>query len=231
MTDRKLVVRVQLDEDVESPMDQDGQWTLYSFSRKHKTYRDPESLGLGELEANGRPRILSLGLRRKLEVGLAHFVAYFEHGSCRWSLTNDPTRPNCRWDSVSVAGLLVWENKPEDMGARTYEDRAKDAASFLETFTSWCNEDCYYYTIEDEAGEVVGSCGGYIGPDLGYLFDDAFGELDEEQRKLPVEFPGDEQSAVHHAWEDAAKRAAEHARTRPRRPRPGAHARTGGRTT
>lgn len=162
-----VTVKIDFDQDVESPLDADGQWTLYSFSTKHRNFKHPEELGLGERGSDDIPKILNPGLRRKLEVGLAFFVSYYEHGSCVWSLRG--SGPNCRWDSVDCAGLLVWEHKPNELGAKTFEDRAKDAATFLDVYTSWCNGDCYCWDMDDAVGD---GCGGYIGPDLKYMFDD-----------------------------------------------------------
>ena len=57
-------------------------------------------------------------------------------------------------------------------GAKTYEDRAKDADQFLATYTSWANGEGLYYCIEDEDGENVDSCGGFYGNDADYMLDE-----------------------------------------------------------
>ena len=184
-----LKVIIEHDEDTSSPAEDDGQWTLYSFSSRHVSYRDPESLGLSlDRDEDGTPIIRSPGLRSKLRVGLAFFISYFEHGQCVWSLRG--TGPQCRFDSVSVAGLLVWEHKPGDMGARTREARAKDAAGFLTSYTAWCNGDTWYYRVEDEDGEALDACGGFLGPDVGYMFDTAVASV-EARLSEPTTFEGD----------------------------------------
>lgn len=166
----KLKIRVEHDQDVDNPSEEgDGQWTLYSFNRNHSSFKHPEELGLGALNEQGNPTVKNPGLRRKLDVGLAFVLSYFEHGGCIWSLKG--AGPQCRWDTVQVAGLLVWENKPSDMGPKDFEGRRKDAAEFLKTYTAWCNGECYCYMVEDESGETVDSCGGFIGPDLDYMFE------------------------------------------------------------
>jgi hypothetical protein len=64
------------------------------------------------------------------------------------------------------------------MGARTYEDRQKDAEGFLEVFNAWVNGEGYWYELErvtececcgHEVLEELDSCSGFIGSD--HLFD------------------------------------------------------------
>jgi len=159
----RVTVRIEHDQDTENPMTAcDGQWTLHSFGRRHINYKDPERLGLSlERNGDGWPIVRNPGLRRKLAVGLAWFVSYYEHSQSMWFLPGQG--PTCPWDSVKCAGLLVWDHKPGDMGAKTKQDRAKDAASFLEEYTAWCNGECYWYAVEDEEGNTLDSCGGFIG--------------------------------------------------------------------
>lgn len=163
----KYTVTIENDQDTENPTSLDGRWKIYSFSTRHASYRSPDDF-FGD---NGRPH---LWLQNKLRVGLAHVLSYHEHGNCVWSLQGHG--PQCPWDSVDVAGLAIWEEKPSHMGAKTYEDRAADCEKFLECYTDWCNGACYYYRIErigkacvacgamtEEGSEDIASCGGFIG--------------------------------------------------------------------
>lgn len=151
-----LTVRIEHDQDCESPMDCDGQWKLYSFSHRHNNYEDPESFR----DEHGNVKI---GLRRKLDVGLAFLLDYFEHGQGCWSRSGHG--PQCQWDNSPGAGLLIWEHKPSDIGAKTMEARGKDADSFLDVYNDWANGNCYGYVIED-ADEEIDSCWGFIGDDV-----------------------------------------------------------------
>lgn len=152
------------DQDAESPTEYDGAWKLYSFSRRHKAFKHPDHFF--------EDGALNAELQRKLDSGLAFLLSYYEHGLCVWSLKG--TGPQCPWDSVDVAGILVWEHAEDEMGATTVEARTKDAASFLESYTAWCNGQVYGFTIEDERTLPCGhtervdleSCGGYYGNDL-----------------------------------------------------------------
>lgn len=187
----KYTVTIEVDSDVESPMDEDCQWTLYSFNSRHSNYRDPEALGLGPLNEFGEVAIPSLGLRRRLHVGTAFIVSYYEHGDCKWGLQGGV--PSCPWDSRRVAGLLVWERPIKELGASALKDaherylmRRKYAEGFLESYTAWSNGDCYWYSIEDAAGETVDSCGGFIGVEhlIAGLIDAGYGdalEFSDEQ--------------------------------------------------
>jgi len=159
-------------------MEGDGQWTLYSFSSRHLSHRSPDHF---------LPP--SIGLRRKLKAGTAFLLSYFEHGNCVWSLQDEG--PQCEWDSVKCAGILLWEHPVGDMGAKTYEDRAKDARSFLETYTAWCNGEVYGFMIDDVTKcehckqEIVksdpdGSCWGFYGNDIEYMASEVRAALDGE---------------------------------------------------
>jgi hypothetical protein len=147
-------------------------WTVYSFSRKHTSFKDPD-------EFRDDDGDWKLDLREKLKSGHAFVLSYFEHSGCVWSLQGQG--PECRWDSVHTAGIMIYdEAECGPMGAETLEDRAKDAAGFLETYTCWCNGEVYGYQIEDvshckECGhEIVkedpdGSCWGFYGNDIEYM--------------------------------------------------------------
>lgn len=146
-----LRVRIEPDQDAENPTSWCQEWRIVSFNSRHCNFEHPD---------NYMP--VSIGLRRKLEVGTAFFLSYYEHGLCRWSLSGEGS--TCPWDSVGTAGIMLYDN-PGNMGAKDYEGRAKDARGFLETYTPWCNGDVWGYIIEDADGETLDSCWGYCGMD------------------------------------------------------------------
>lgn len=161
------IVTLHFDSDLDCPSDWDGQWMLYSFNRRHKSYRSPETFF-----PEGAP---TPEFQRQLDEGLAFVLSYFEHGNCVWSLQD--TGPQCRWDNVDCAGILVWEHPAKDMGAKTKEDRAKDATKFLEVYTAWCNGEGYGYSVEEIVTLPCGhtetrdldSCFGFYGTDVEYM--------------------------------------------------------------
>lgn len=178
----KYTIEINQDPHIDPVNDYDGVWTPYSFSREFKNYRDPNDFFI-----DGDPSKPQLWLRNKLRVGLAFYMSYYEHGLCRWSLAGEGS--SCPWDSVGLAGVLVWEEPPSNMGAKTKEDRAKDARNFLEEYTEWCNGNCYWYTIKDRDGTTIDSCAGFVGNDQ--LEDGLREALPEDATEENTEFTGE----------------------------------------
>lgn len=180
-----LTVRIWHDTDMDDPHDAcDGQWTLHQFSNRHAHYTDPDSFGLTKGD-DGKLVVGDKELRKKLRRGLAFFVSYYEHGRCHWSIRG--TGPQCRWDSVGLAGVIVWEHDPSDLGAKTIKAREKDAAAFLETYTAWCNGDVFGFTVDDPEDDIHDSCGGFYGNDTACLLEAIHGACGQR----PVIFKGD----------------------------------------
>jgi hypothetical protein len=165
-------VTIGFDCDVERPDSTYDGWKPISFCRRHNNFEHPAAYCLNKPE--------NMGLRRKLQVGLAFRLSYYEHGLCKWSLRGEG--PQCRWDSVDIAGLLIWTGKPTDIGALSYDDRATDARNFLEEYTDWCNGNCYWFSLES-AEQPLNSCGGFIGTNQ---LTEAINEALEESDKVIV---------------------------------------------
>ena len=169
----KYLLRLEHDQDVECPCENDGSWKLYSFNSRHTNYREPSDF---LIECQGRKsryvKGANIGIQRKLDVGTAFLLSCYEHSGISYSLRGEGTQ--CHWDTTGIAGILIWEESPSNMGAKTYAERQQDARNFLEEYNSWVNGQCYCYAIEKmekcptcnhEHGEVVDSCGGFIGYD------------------------------------------------------------------
>ena len=176
----KYRLAVQFDPDAENPSKNgDGRWQIYSFSNRHKDFKDPEELKDedGEIKAE---------IKAKLESGLAFFLSYYEHGLCKWSLAGHG--PQCQWDTVSKAGIAIWEEPEENIGAKTYDERAKDCAAELEEYTEWCNGHCFQYTITSNEGEIA-SCCGIIGDYIRQaIHDDLPDDATKENTEIEDEF-------------------------------------------
>ena len=180
---RKFIVKL-FSSDVEDPTSWDDLgWKVHSFSSRHRSYTNPDTLF-----PDGRP---SIGLRSKLAAGTAFVLDYSEHGSCAWVLHNRGYRDP--FDSVSGAGLLVWEGKPCDL-AKTKEERAKAAAQFLETYTCWCNGDAYGFSVDEEITLPCGhaelrdgdSCGGFYGNEVDHMIETILGSIPSEPVDLEI---------------------------------------------
>lgn len=152
---RLLKLTIENDPDTESPNEWDG-WKLYSFSNRHNSFKHPDFL----LDENGNMKI---GYQSKFRAGTAFWLDYFEHGQCSWSLSGEGMQ--CQWDTARHGGVLIWEQDVSNLGAKSYEDRAKDARVFCETYTDWANGNCYWFELETMDGEDVDSSGGFIGDD------------------------------------------------------------------
>lgn len=148
-----LTVRVVIDEGpTECPLDHhDSNVRLVLFerhgyvndsgvSRKQKSpFTDPESVCTWAAE-NGFH---------------CYPVFKYEHGNVAYS-----TAPfSCPWDSGQAGYLLLsLEEWPE------MDDKADSyAKGTLESYTAWCNGSVYGWIVEDEDGENLESCWGYIG--------------------------------------------------------------------
>ncbi len=183
---QKVRVLIASDSDCGDPSaagGDDGCWRIWSFNSRHINhkgystfgfYRNGDLLKVEELEDADSITVEELNeLARKLEVGLAFKLGYYEHGGCVWFLQGQgPPGTGCQFDGTPFAGLLVWEEDEENIGAKTYEDRAKDATGFIETYTAWCNGECYGYSVDNLAGETIDSCWGFYGNEanLEYFF-------------------------------------------------------------
>jgi hypothetical protein len=151
-------LEIWYDHDTDSPNDR-GDWQLHSFNSRHRAFTDPANfIRPGPLGAivpvNG-------GISRKLAVGTAFILSYFEHGDCVWGHHGET--PSCQWDTTKVAGILVWEQPAKNLGPKSYVDREEDARYYLEEYTDWANGQCLGYTLTDDRGTVKDSCGGFIG--------------------------------------------------------------------
>lgn len=168
-TQKKYRAYIYQDSDNDCPNDWGG-WKVVSFHRRHinRGNRDDYLMRNRDGERVG----VNVGIRRKLATGTAFVLDYYEHGGCAWSLSGEGQR--CPFDSVGGAGILLWQDAVLPPG--DYEQRRKSAASFLETYTSWCNGEVYHVRIcevveDPDADEVDGdesevdgddvdSCGG-----------------------------------------------------------------------
>lgn len=167
---RPLTVRIDYDHDLENPCDYDCQWRVHSFGRRHKAHTDPADLGLTySTDSDGMPipddSAEGRELTKKLQSGLAFYLSYFEHSTSWWGVYGAPVPAGVefRWDGVRIAGLLVWPHAEDEIGGKTYDERMADAVGFIAEYTSWCNGEGYCYSIEDSDGNLIDSCGGFLG--------------------------------------------------------------------
>lgn len=171
---RNLTLEINIDYDVEVPDSGYDGWRLVSFGRKHSNYEDPEKYVKAFDRRTREVTPANIGLAKKLNVGLAFWLSYYEHGQGAWSLIGEGTQD--QWDTAYLAGLLIWTGKPGDIGAKTLEDRANDARVFLESYNAWANGETFWFRLTDENGKEIESIGGLVG-------DEALSEVVGEELK------------------------------------------------
>ena len=161
------VLTLDYDIDPMDPMEGDGQWRLVSFNRNSIHYDKPDKWA--RVVDAGRVIPANGGLMTKQRVGLFFFLDYYEHGLGAYSIHGGGVQ--CQWDTSKYGGVLVWEEKPSNMGAKTLADRRKDAEGFLETYNNWMNGQVYGFKIDvadhEEATEDAAddSCWGFYEAD------------------------------------------------------------------
>lgn len=72
---------------------------------------------------------------------------------------------SCSWDSGRV-GYIYYTNRQVCELFNGNRELAKQALEMeVATYGEYINGDCYGFTVEDDNGEVIDSCGGFIGAD------------------------------------------------------------------
>jgi len=147
-TETKIRVSINPDNMIDNPAECDSNWSLYSFNRRHVNFTHPTDCGFKWDKATSR-YVPTVALQRKLKVGRAFILSYYEHGLCRWDISGTCRYPDAEWDSSSFAGVLVWEHPASWLGPKKYDHRQRDAEFFLQLYTDWCNGHGLAFTIEE----------------------------------------------------------------------------------
>jgi hypothetical protein len=167
---RNITIRIEQDTDAMAPWNPDfadGQWTLHLFGRNFckpvGAERDEYISTTGGWSTPAKDRReypATIGLRRKLTTGLAWWIQHFDYGSGgeRIYLDCDIERAN---------GILLWEHKPSDMGAKTVDERKQDAQCYVTECNQYFEGDVYGVIVDetDYPAEYHDSCWGFYGID------------------------------------------------------------------
>lgn len=148
----RFILRIEHEIACPSPLeDRDGVWKIYSFN-PHERGSVPSSDYFNE--KTGKPLFEHSS---KFRNGLAFPLQNFQHSEKQWRIG--------QLEEEKIDGVAVWEEPISNMGAKTFEDRRKDLQNQLNEYNLWLQGDCYFYCLENGAGEVLDSCGGFIGED------------------------------------------------------------------
>ena len=106
-------------------------------------------------------------------------MSYYEHGSCRWMVGESVVPDHGGFDTVGVAGVIVWNGGDNDRAwwwnDLTNMKRREILDAIAVEYTMWCNGETYAYSLEGlsmcgECGHIasdtiieIDSCGGIIG--------------------------------------------------------------------
>lgn len=180
-TIRQVKVCVDYDQDASEDCPNDwGCWRVYSFNTRHRSYDKtvtPEKINAW------------------LAAGRAFLLSYYEHGGHVWTLRKElPLGCQCPWDSVDVAGVVVWED--DAMFPYDKEEEAKESArGFVEVFDDWSNDRVFSITFPEE-DEKYG-LGGIIGVKdvLFHLYEDYLADGEE------FVFEGDASYGLSELWD------------------------------
>jgi hypothetical protein len=171
---KTITLKIQYDTDCENPLTScDGMWTLHEG-------RDFE----GYFDDRGKHLVPEWSTFWKLKNGLAFLVGGWLH--CGSSMTQ--VYP-LRWQSYdhrhdrSPVALLVWEHPESDMGAKTYEERFKDAKACLDEYERWANGECFGWIINDDQPDED-SCWGFVGEE--YVRESVVHDYLPDERPLRV---------------------------------------------
>ena len=106
---RNLTLEIGYDYDVEVPDSGYDGWKLISFGRKHTNFEHPDNYVKTFDRGTREVTPANIGIRRKLDVGLAFWLSYYEHGQGAWSLIGEGNRAivkSCVLTKSKLSGVL-----------------------------------------------------------------------------------------------------------------------------
>jgi len=166
-----LKVSIWRDEDPIDPRDWDNIGEMVCFHNRYKlgdkhTFRDPEQFEAFMVEEGDNLIILPLYL--------------YDHGG----ITMKTTPFNCGWDSGQVGYIYMTKKRAEEEGLK---DPYKTLEHEVKEYNHYLVGNCYGYTIEDEQGEMLDSCGGFLGYD-DFATEEAISNADYWEKTLPKQY-------------------------------------------
>ena len=124
-------ITADYDHDVERP-DAYGIGKVVSFSNRHTAYQHPDSIDPEDTLAT---------------------LSYYEHGLCKWMVGSSTVSDYGHFDTVDVAGAIVWGDDVSESDREWYNGLDPDEQRTIldliaATYTEWANGDCYMFRIE-----------------------------------------------------------------------------------
>ena len=156
----KIVIRVESDQDTESPFADDYFTLISGFNDADKFQNTFDEFMEDDDRVTGEDFWM---------------LSCYRHGGESWSLMNEGH--SCQWDTTAYAGLLYlgnpkdrdqWKNVDVKVGGKQWTS-TEAARSVLETYNRWLSGDCWWYRIEvEEVTNVEGCCSKCGTPDVNW---------------------------------------------------------------
>lgn len=143
----KVILSMEYDNGVPSPESWDLAWRLERFNKVQLQFSPVDSR---LFDACGNPNTANKELVDKLSAGsafpLRYVTGYFRS---YWAINTEG--PKSQRGGKYRTGLLLWDYSPNILST-SYKSRKIDAESFLRSYNTWCNEECFAYAIYEAKG-------------------------------------------------------------------------------
>lgn len=157
----KINIKIFHDPDCGNPTDNDGLAFMALF---HNRYTLPNHHKINAESFNSWHEI-EQHIHDQFKAPVILPVYLYDHSGLAFSTSSF----SCNWDSGQVGFIYATRDSiKECFGVKRISQDLKAAVTeqlkvILEDYNQWQSGDCYGYQIEDEDGEIVDSCAGYIG--------------------------------------------------------------------
>ena len=114
--------------------------------------------GLGEFKEFRSAADLAAYMEAVEDEGkVALLVDKYEHGLCHYSIANTAPYPDRRWDVAPCAVLVPcdWLQEEYRAGKKTWAELVQDSNVTLDSYSNWCNGECYRYVIQHHDRETL----------------------------------------------------------------------------
>lgn len=162
-THRGLRITLHVDEDCESPRENDNLGTIIAWHRNYRLSDDdaPKHIEPADFDPN--------------EYAICLPIFMYEHSGVALS-TRKAGQFADRWDAGQVGWIYVTRDKllheysAKKLTRRVRETAETVLAAEVEEYGRWCNGECYGYVVWDpiEPDEQLDSCWGFIGDEYAW---------------------------------------------------------------
>lgn len=157
------VVKLYYEEDSSyDPRDNDNLGTMYCWHPDH-------TLGDEQFTRDDHPdcetlQEVALELQRTRGAICILPLVILEHGGVTMRVGTSFAEDSGGWDTTRVGFIYTTWDRVRELGAPGNPEEIEEQLSAeVREYASWLEGDVYYYVAEDEDGETLDSCGGYIG--------------------------------------------------------------------